>query len=165
MCGIGWLIVRVHTPLKVDKLWKLDVPGHDKNFIWRALSNVLPTAENLCKRHVDISLNSMVCNAAPESTFHALLRCSFSQNCWITSVFGSMCNYGSISDWLNSMFHNRSSEECKLIVMICWAIWRNRNEVVWNGRCGRVRFVLNSAGNHLHQWNAVHMFHFSGCVL
>lgn len=32
------------------RLWKLNVPGKVKNFLWRAVKNVLPTTDNLLSR-------------------------------------------------------------------------------------------------------------------
>ncbi|KAH9753855.1 putative reverse transcriptase/RNA-dependent DNA polymerase [Citrus sinensis] len=56
------------------KLWQLPVPPKVKNFLWRAMANVLPTADNLRQRRVewleelfdrcqleDYSLAAMIC--------------------------------------------------------------------------------------------------------
>jgi hypothetical protein len=34
------------------RIWSLSVPNSEKNFLWRACNNILPTKENLCKRKI-----------------------------------------------------------------------------------------------------------------
>ena len=34
------------------KLWRLEIPNVEKNFLWRACHDILPTRENLLKRKV-----------------------------------------------------------------------------------------------------------------
>ncbi|XXG49422.1 hypothetical protein AAC387_Pa02g3612 [Persea americana] len=36
------------------QMWRLEVPGKVKNLIWRAAMNVLPTADNLIRRRVEV---------------------------------------------------------------------------------------------------------------
>lgn len=59
------------------KMWNLKIPPKVKNFLWRAVSDCLPTRDQLRIRHVAVNLMCLVCNEAPESAFHSLVNCSF----------------------------------------------------------------------------------------
>ena len=55
--------------------------GKVRNFLWRAVTNVLPTATNLVHRRVTIVPTCSLCNAYNETVTHALLECGFARSC------------------------------------------------------------------------------------
>ncbi|KAH9705863.1 putative reverse transcriptase/RNA-dependent DNA polymerase [Citrus sinensis] len=134
------------------RLWKLDVPSKVKNFLWRAATNVLPTYDNLLRRRVQVLPLCVVCNTCNESIIHILVDCGFAKACWIASPIGYIGHISSFMEWLGIIFNCCSKEECELAAMVCWRIWVQRNDKVWNSRCGQVYQILNSAGHLLHQW-------------
>lgn len=135
-------------------LWKLEVPGKVRNFLWRAATNVLSTAENLVQRRVDIMPTCSLCHACSETVTHALLECGFAKSCWMSSAVGSLGHYSSFLEWLESIFSTYSRENCQLAAMICWRIWIQRNDRLWNQRSSSVLQVLNYAGRFLFQWQS-----------
>ena len=62
-------------------LWGLEVPGKVKYFLWRALKNILPTANNLLSRRVDVSPICPIFSAVNESVFHCLVDCVLAKSC------------------------------------------------------------------------------------
>ncbi|KAH9683740.1 putative reverse transcriptase/RNA-dependent DNA polymerase [Citrus sinensis] len=138
-----------------QRIWKLKVPAKVKHFIWRAGVNVLPTADNLRRRQVELASTCPICNAADESVVHCLLNCSFAKSCWLLSPIGfeGGCMY--FGDWLKRVFARCSSDDCDLAAMICWSLWLNRNSKVWKNKNGRLSSVLNLAGQVLFQWRSV----------
>ena len=62
------------------RLWRLDVPSKVKNLMWRAANNVLPTADNLRSRKVQVPSLCSVCNAFNESVLHTLVDCGFAKS-------------------------------------------------------------------------------------
>ncbi|KAK9195743.1 hypothetical protein WN943_003868 [Citrus x changshan-huyou] len=136
------------------KLWNLQVPNKVKNFIWRAAHNVLPTATNLISKRVDVPSTCSVCNAYEETVLHSLVACSFAQSCWNSSSVGFVGYCSTFLDWLAQVFIRCSKEECNIAMMICWQIWVNRNNKVWNNTACSVCQILNSAGQFLYQWQA-----------
>ncbi|KAH9686510.1 putative reverse transcriptase/RNA-dependent DNA polymerase [Citrus sinensis] len=133
-------------------LWGLEVPGKVKHFIWRALINVLPTADSLLSRKVDVSLICPICSVANESVYHCLVECLFAQSCWLLSSLGTGRRCSSFVDWIEQIFIKCRKEECTLAVMVCWKLWLNRNDKVWNGHNGRAKSLVNAAGHYLFQW-------------
>ncbi|XP_024039551.1 uncharacterized protein LOC112098152 [Citrus clementina] len=50
------------------------------------------------------------------------------------------------------IFTRCCKEDCNLAVMLCWKLWFNRNDKVWNDHCRRAQRLVNAAGHCLFQW-------------
>ncbi|XP_052297151.1 uncharacterized protein LOC127902326 [Citrus sinensis] len=125
---------------------------NEKLTIAKVVTNVLPTADNLVRRRVDIMPTCSLCNAYNETVTHALLECGFAKSCWISSDVGVLGHYSSFLDWQELIFSTYSRENCQLAAMVCWRIWIHRNDRLWNHRNSSALQVLNSAGRFLFQW-------------
>lgn len=130
------------------------MPNKVKNFVWRAATNVLPTAVNLISKRVNIPPTCAVCHASDETVIHSLVECNVAKACWISSSVGFVGHCYSFLEWLDHIVTRCSKEECHIAMMICWRVWINRNDKVWNNKTGSVNQVLNSAGQLLYQWQA-----------
>ncbi|OMO95972.1 reverse transcriptase [Corchorus olitorius] len=69
------------------KIWKLNVATKLQNFLWRACRNIIPTKENLVKRHCSYDPVCVRCNEDVESLEHILFFCPFAQAAWKASYF------------------------------------------------------------------------------
>ena len=58
-----------------SSIWKLQVPGKLKHFLWRACTNSLPTIINLMKRRVLSDPVCHLCGQYLEDTMHAQWGC------------------------------------------------------------------------------------------
>ena len=128
------------------KLWQLPVLAKGKNFLWCAMVNVIPTADNLVQRRVEVHPLCPICNVATETISHVLLEHSFAKTCWLASAVGFIGNCWNVGEWLETLFTRCSKDDCSLAAMICWGIWLNRNNRVWRNINGRVSTLLNLAG-------------------
>lgn len=104
------------------RLWKLNVPGKVKNFLWRIVKNVLPTTNNLLSRRVQVLPTCSVYNAYNQSIIHALVECGFAKSCWIASHVGYVGQMSSFMEWLGIIFSRCNKDDCELAAMICWRI-------------------------------------------
>ncbi|KAH9763510.1 reverse transcriptase domain-containing protein [Citrus sinensis] len=116
------------------KLWLLPIPAKVKNFLWRALTNVLPTADNLLQRRVEVQASCPICHTSSETVFHVLVTYPFAKACWISSVLGFNGSCVSFVHWLEDLFSCRNIDD------------------LWNDVNGRVQNVVNSAGQNLFLW-------------
>lgn len=64
------------------RLWSLKLPGKISNFLWRVVRGVLPTAEMLTQKHVDISPQCAWCQNHAEDVVHVLFQCCFAREVW-----------------------------------------------------------------------------------
>jgi hypothetical protein len=51
-------------------IWKLHVPSVEKNFLWRACHDILPTMENLTKQKIVADPMCPVCGLEVETSIH-----------------------------------------------------------------------------------------------
>ncbi|KAH9724792.1 putative reverse transcriptase/RNA-dependent DNA polymerase [Citrus sinensis] len=58
----------------------------------------------------------------------------------------------SFVEWIEEIFTHCRKEDCKLVVMVCWWLWLNRNDKVWNGHSSSARSLVNVAGHYLFSW-------------
>ncbi|KAF4370831.1 hypothetical protein F8388_011814 [Cannabis sativa] len=93
-------------------LWQLQLPPKVLNFLWRDSTNSLPTRFHLSTKHVPIAATCPFCLAAPETTLHVLVRCSFAQTGLASCTAAETLEAG----------------------MICWSVWTHRNDLVWNSK-------------------------------
>ncbi|XP_062104232.1 uncharacterized protein LOC133815403 [Humulus lupulus] len=107
-------------------LWQLDIPPKVKNF--------------LCCR---------------ESTIHILVSCSFSRNCWryIGISVESEVDL-SFPSWFSQILSKPHGPSLNLIPMLCWALWKSRNDLIWNQRSMEVAEIVSLARNSLSQWKS-----------
>lgn len=66
-------------------IWKLEVPGKIKQFLWQACTNSLPTMENLRKHKILEETECSCCVGAVESIVHALWSCNCIKTVWDTN--------------------------------------------------------------------------------
>lgn len=65
------------------KLWKLHIPNKIKVFGWRACHDILPTRDNLVRRHVVEDGTCGLCTRTMELALHALWECGVAQGVWV----------------------------------------------------------------------------------
>ncbi|CAI9755632.1 unnamed protein product [Fraxinus pennsylvanica] len=137
-------------------IWNLKIPAKVHNFLWRASQQVLPTSDHLRAKRVDIDKHCPVCLQHDESVLHSLVHCVFARSVWdATGITSSPSLTDSFKDWLNLVLRSNKQDQ-ELIGMTCWAIWTNRNEVVWQSRSHTVLKVIANTKIFLHQWREVH---------
>lgn len=124
-----------------------------ETFLWSAAIGCLPTKDNLRTKRVLVNELCPVCNEALETTLHCLSICSFAKECYF-SMGKVLYNYAItlFSDWLRYVYNQYTGSDLQLIVMLCWALWKCRNEIVWNQRGINVAEVVVLAKATLNQW-------------
>lgn len=117
------------------KLWKLNIPPRVKDFMWRVESSCLPTKERLIARHIEVDPLCCVSNNASESEVHIMWECSYARDCWNEARWANqVVTHSSLGSLFSSVFQNSSHEQCVLFSVICYTIWKHRNEVFWEGK-------------------------------
>lgn len=73
-----------------------------------------------------------MCNGDRETINHCLVDCSFAKVVWERTGIGTLtAGDVSFSNWSGQMTQRCKEEERRRLAMVCWAIWKERNEVVW----------------------------------
>jgi hypothetical protein len=63
-------------------IWALPIPNVEKNFLWRACHNLLPTHSNLFKKKIVADPSCPLCGAEAETGYHILWDCPSAKDVW-----------------------------------------------------------------------------------
>ncbi|KAL8146376.1 hypothetical protein AgCh_004207 [Apium graveolens] len=136
------------------KLWRIKAPPKALNLIWRALSQCLPTMSQLQAKHVPVQSNCPVCKSATETIMHSLVNCPIARQYWLIVLPGKQWDaHMEFMRWIKMVFDSENNSKCAQVFMVCWTIWRARNDLVWNHKYTRVGRIVAEAKQHLTQWN------------
>ncbi|KAM6600830.1 hypothetical protein CsatA_020439 [Cannabis sativa] len=136
------------------RLWALKVPPKAKDLVWRAASNCLATKKNLCLKKVLTDSSCPLCGVFTESEWHVLVSCNFAWSCFCFAGLAAVerDSFSSLLVWLEATANRVSSEDLSKVVMLCWAIWAARNDLVWQQRARSVSAVVSFATSSLDRW-------------
>lgn len=138
------------------RMWNFKIPAKVKNFLWRATSNFLLTKDLLRSRRVEVNPLCPVCNEESETILHSLVTCSFATVChWTVSSAANTDENITFKEWMQLLCNDRNEFEVQNHAMICWQLWKNRNDIVWNQHDIDSLELVNSAYSVLNQWRFV----------
>ncbi|KAG7590171.1 hypothetical protein ISN44_As07g023610 [Arabidopsis suecica] len=123
-------------------VWKTQTDPKIKIFLWKILSGVLPVAENLNTRGLNVDVTCQVCGELGESTNHTLFLCPLARQIWALSDYPAPSfgfHNGSIFSNVYHLLENRDNKDWpvnlrKSFPWILWRIWTNRNSLNFEGR-------------------------------
>lgn len=139
-----------------SKMWKLRLPPKVKIFCWQLNTHSLPTYGMLRTKQIYTPNLCQLCGSSDENSFHLFVCCGFAKDCWELCGGISYNNFSSLHDWIDHNFKSLDDGTlCKLII-ICWAIWRARNDKVWNHKVSSPNAVVDQALIFLQEWTNVH---------
>ncbi|KAM1559490.1 hypothetical protein ACFX1Z_002858 [Malus domestica] len=123
------------------QIWRLQVPNKIKFFIWKCCNNALAVRHNLQRRHMRVENICGVCNTFDEPKNHLFFNCEFSHRFWFCSPLHlNSCELAG-ADFLGSWDkictrvknRDKGEEILQKFVFGLWRLWKNRNELVFNG--------------------------------
>ncbi|KAF4356308.1 hypothetical protein F8388_000755 [Cannabis sativa] len=135
------------------KLWSLKVSPKAKDLMWRAVSNCLATRVNLCIKKVLTDSACPLCGIYAETEIHLFVTCQFASSCWEeAAVADASRNNNSFLQWMSFNAHSKDNDKLSRIVMLCWALWSARNDLIWKDRVRNVSDVVAFAFSSLDQY-------------
>jgi hypothetical protein len=115
------------------EIWRLKVPNVEKNFMWRACHDILPTRKNLCR--ID-NPRCPIYDLEEETAVHVLWECPSVRDMWSVGSMKLQKSTITRNFFLQigeDVFQRCSAEEILMFVCIARRIWLRRNEVVHEG--------------------------------
>ncbi|KAL8114965.1 hypothetical protein AgCh_021696 [Apium graveolens] len=135
------------------KIWQVKAPPKVLNLIWRALSYCLPTMVMLAQKYVPVLKVCPVCNVEEKTIIHALVTCPFANQCWQRVIPDVQQEFGrGFEGWLEKVMNSINKDRRVVVVTVCWAIWKARNEKHWNKKQVSLNDLLAPAKIYLNQW-------------
>lgn len=124
-----------------QQIWKLSTSPKIHHFIWRCVSDALPTAATMRKRHISKDGSCGRCAMDKETANHILFKCPYARLVWALSPICAPPN----GEWPDSLCANLyrvmnhkqhpHPEFAKddLVPWLLWRIWKNRNDYLFKG--------------------------------
>ncbi|XP_061370519.1 uncharacterized protein LOC133313201 [Gastrolobium bilobum] len=122
-----------------DTVWKWEGPQRVKLFLWLLSGNKLLTnAERYCRHMSAVDLCPR-CNMAGEDVDHVFRSCQWSQEVWSYWIEKNELPYFLMADlefWLDNNLNRKERNMAWRLKfgVICWLIWKHRNDLVFNGK-------------------------------
>jgi hypothetical protein len=136
----------------------LKVPLKIKIFLWYLRRGVILTEDNLAKRNWQGSVQCCFCHK-DETIQHLFFDCSLARTVWriiqvATNLYLPHCVPNMFGTWLQGLDKEEKSLVLAGAAATCWAIWRCRNDVVFNRKVvPSPSQVIYSVIHWLRTWN------------
>ncbi|XP_031094424.1 uncharacterized protein LOC115998895 [Ipomoea triloba] len=117
------------------EIWHLKISPNIQYFLWRCFHGVLPTMAALSSRRVEVDGFYPLCRQHEETLKHLMCDCMQVSPFWNALL----SNHIPIADeefvtLLVAILAQGNAVFKLLFVVICWCVWRGRNDVVWNNK-------------------------------
>ena len=92
------------------------------------------------------------CDGAPESISHALIECEVAKrvwSCWKDCPANLLTNHWDVSDSTLEIIVAGTSSDLEAFFVAAWAIWYNRNQIVFESTCQLPQHIWNFAMGYL----------------
>ncbi|CAN1853551.1 Putative ribonuclease H protein At1g65750 [Linum perenne] len=112
--------------------WKWKGPNRIRHFLWLAMQEKLLNNSERFKRHMTSTAACEHCLHTSESVVHVLRDCTFATEVWRSiGEFDTSTDLwdGNCIEWL---CHGLKSEKSLLFAIVCWMLWRARNERIFS---------------------------------
>ncbi|KAL0325429.1 UNVERIFIED_CONTAM: hypothetical protein Sradi_5112200 [Sesamum radiatum] len=117
-------------------------------FTWRSCANAIPTLENLRRKGVDVDGGCPNCGEEAEDLHHALHSSSFARLVWELSkipLARITWTNNIIERWFRLVRNKLDEQEPELFLIMCWALWKNRNKKLFDGHATQAYEVISMA--------------------
>jgi ribonuclease HI len=129
-------------------IWQLDIKSVEKNFLWRACHDSLPTKANLCSRKIISDPMCPICEQVLESAYHILWNCPSACDVWSAgcpSFQKSSCEGSTFLQVVEEMYEKCDVGDFCLFVSIARRIWLRRNGLIHEGTFEHPDFLVKQA--------------------
>ncbi|XP_059650469.1 uncharacterized protein LOC132296274 [Cornus florida] len=147
-------------------IWLIKVPRKILFFLWQCCYDRIPVQANLRARGIPVDPSCYFCGEEEETVCHLLFRCRFSQMVWNTSPLRIEEFDPSLTKWSQIWLHlnnfwshsHHSVELSSLGALLCWHIWKAKNDGVFKNIRRDVAEVVSIAVSDLSDFDAVFKF-------
>lgn len=121
------------APAFCDFVWRNNAPPKVQFFGWLLVQHKIKCRRNLYRKNIVDIETCPICLECPETANHLILECSFSRQIWANLSIGTE-GHDVASLWLLPRpAPIPSAHYNMLLLLVCWMLWKHRNEVVFNG--------------------------------
>lgn len=148
----------LHGSFPWKRLWHACVPAKIKHFVHKLASNVLPCRSNLARKGIMVQHECPLClSQVEENLQHVFLECNWTRASWFSysaSIHSDVIQ-APVRDWLADCLLNFEENQVVAVLSDLYAIWKARNEAVFNDVIHDPGNTMAAAGS-LTEWSQAH---------
>lgn len=113
-------------------IWKLDLPGKVRMFLWRLAHNSLPTRMNIKRKHIQLDTLCPMCSRLDEDGRHLFLKCKLVKVVWREQNLEDVRLQLLACQDPHGMFEQIFTlprEKILRVAVLLWDWWTSRNKV------------------------------------
>ncbi|CAN1844657.1 Putative ribonuclease H protein At1g65750 [Linum perenne] len=138
-------------------LWQVEVPPKIKHHVWRLARRVLPTRMAIRRRGMDVESSWGCCGSEEEDLEHLFFGCVVAERCWTEAGVGHLLDTvqqadGDSTAWLFRLIDTARKEHLQRVFVVLWAIWKERNDRVWNRQSRPPEVVVRLGWEQMEEW-------------
>ncbi len=129
-------------------IWAVQVSPKVKLFVWKACQNIIPTQTKLFEKGITHSFSCLWCEDEPETSDHILWGCEFAHKVWNSCPVPIGIHQRSLrlfTDVIGSFISDLQSPVLEIAFTTAWALWKARNESVWEAKIPVVDAICQEA--------------------
>lgn len=118
------------------RVWHANVSPNVCIFSWKFFKNILPTRDLLARRIPLDDQRFVLCLNSPETALHLFKQCPATAYFWLHNPLGLRARDHpdlSLTDWIVDLMGLLSKLQLNFFFFSLWAIWTERNKVLWKG--------------------------------
>ena len=116
---------------KWQHIWKLQLPGKVRMFLWRLTHNILPTLLNIKRKHIELDTRCPMCQRLDEDGGHLFLKCKNVKAIWreqnLEDVRVALCECPDAFDVMRHTCSLPTERKLRAWVLL-WDWWTTRNK-------------------------------------
>lgn len=137
---------------KWQHIWKLDLPGKVRMFLWRLAHNSLPTRMNIKRKHIELDTLCPMCSRLDEDGSHLFLKCKKVKAVWreqqLEDVRLQLCACQDPHGMFEKIF-TLPGEKLLRVAVLQWDWWTSRNKVNAGEKQKKAEEVSGFISRHL----------------
>jgi hypothetical protein len=157
--------VRVEMPGALQ-IWRSRAPPNCRVFLWLAARNRCWTADRLSRRGLPHPASCLFCDQSEETLNHLLLGCVLAREIWATCLrwWGKLHWMPQMDTdfvgWLQGKRGGPGGDRDLWtgVTLICWCLWRHRNDIVFDGVAPCKSTVLSRISDEAELWRVAGIF-------
>lgn len=147
-------------PLLYQLAWKTEMSPKMHHFLWRCISNSLPLACNMVRRHISKDAACSICGAETECVNHVVFQCLFARLVWAHSQIPTPPEGIMMNSMYSNLFHvlnirkeyPRDDFQAELVPWILWRLWKDRNELLFKGKEYEATSIIQKTKEYEEEW-------------
>ncbi|XP_074361952.1 uncharacterized protein LOC141702152, partial [Apium graveolens] len=130
-------------------------PEHNGHYSVKSAYKLLQTIQGRWDVNMDANIWRSLWRAQERRPQTTVFHCMFAKNCWhIVCPEANFDSSMNIHTWFLYVVKHLTGKMA-MISMVCWSIWKARNDEIWNNRKSRAGNVVSNAIAYLSQWKDV----------